>query len=149
VHTELAFCTKDDGALIEGPEVDLAAEATQPVAMVLHELATNAAKYGALSNGHGRVEVRWRRPLHGRAGGTLVLEWRETGGPPITALNAAGFGTSVIRDLIPYELGGEVNYELTREGARCRLEIPAKWVSSGTRVRHTLNGADRHAHATP
>src|SRR5262249_23328101 len=61
VHSELAFCTRDDSALIEGPDVDLAAEATQPVANVLHELATNAAKHGALSNGDGRVIVRWRK----------------------------------------------------------------------------------------
>jgi len=126
VRTELAFCSKEESALIEGPEVDLAAEATQPVAMVLHELATNAVKYGALSNGHGRVLVRWRRPSNGRS---LVLEWQETGGPPVVASKAAGFGTSVIRDLIPYELGGAVDYELAREGARCRLEIPPKWVS--------------------
>src|SRR5262245_5324098 len=126
VRTELAFCSKEESSLIEGPEVDLAAEATQPVAMVLHELATNAAKYGALSNGHGRVLVRWRRPSNGRS---LVLEWQETGGPPVVASKAAGFGTSVIRDLIPYELGGAVDYELAREGARCRLEIPPKWVS--------------------
>src|SRR5262245_49942228 len=94
VRTELAFCAKEESALIEGPEVALAAEATQPVAMVLHELATNAAKYGALSNGHGLVSVRWRRPSRGRSRGKLVLEWRETGGPPVVASNAIGYGTS-------------------------------------------------------
>jgi PAS domain S-box-containing protein len=128
VRTELAFCTKREGAHIEGPQVDLAAEATQPVAMVLHELATNAAKYGALSNGHGRVSVRWRMPARGRSSGKLVLDWRETGGPKIVAPSAAGYGTSVICDLIPYELGGKVQFELARSGARCRLEIPAKWL---------------------
>ena len=59
VRSELAFCTRDESAVIKGPHVDLAAEATQPVAIVLHELPTNAAEYGALSNGHGRVIVRW------------------------------------------------------------------------------------------
>jgi PAS domain S-box-containing protein len=132
VRIELAFCTKDENAFIEGPEVYLAAGATQPVAMVLHELATNAAKYGALSNGHGRVLVRWRRPSNGRSGGELVLEWRESGGPAVAEPKATGFGTSVIRDLIPYELGGRVDYELPRQGARCRLEIPAKWLSNTT-----------------
>ncbi len=128
VRTELAFCTKEESALIEGPEVALVAEATQPVAMVLHELATNAAKYGALSNGHGRVLVRWCKPAQGRLNGKLVLEWRETGGPSVGTPSATGYGTSVICDLIPYELGGAVDYELTREGARCRLEIPGKWL---------------------
>ena len=136
VRSELAFCTRDDSALIEGPHVDLAAEATQPVAIVLHELATNAAKYGALANGHGRVIVRWRRQANGSSDGKLVLEWRETGGPPLAASNAPGFGTSVIRDLMPYELGGAVDYELAREGARCRLQIPANG-RAGT-LRHAV-----------
>jgi PAS domain S-box-containing protein len=129
VRTELAFCSKEESTLIEGPKVELAAEATQPVAMVLHELATNAAKYGALSNGHGRLSVRWRMPSRGRARGKLVLEWRETGGPSVVAPKANGYGTSVIRDLIPYELGGKVDYQLAGDGARCRLEIPAKWLT--------------------
>jgi PAS domain S-box-containing protein len=129
VGNELAFCAKDGNAQIEGPEVSLAAEATQPVAMVLHELATNATKYGALSNGHGRVSIRWRKTSRGRSNGKLVFEWRETGGPPVTPSSTTGYGTSVICDLIPYELGGVVDYKLAREGAVCRLEIPAKWLS--------------------
>ena len=137
----------DDSAVIEGPEVDLAAEAAQPVAMVLHELATNAAKYGALSNGHGLVSVRWRRQSNGGAGRKLVLEWQETGGPPVGANNASGYGTSVIRDLIPFELGGAVDYELAREGARCRLEIPAKWLSNSTRAHDAVAGVDEQARA--
>jgi len=141
VRTELAFWAKAKSTLIEGPEIELAAEATQPVAMVLHELATNAAKYGALSSADGRVLVRWRRPPKGQPSGKLVLEWRETGGPPVAAPNAKGFGTSVICDVIPYELGGAVHYELAREGARCRLEIPAKWWSQPARVHEALQGA--------
>src|SRR5262245_24402367 len=130
VRNVLVFCAKRENALIEGPEVDLGAEATQTLAMVLHELATNAAKYGALSNGHGRVTIQWQRPSRGRSKGKLVLEWRETGGPQIMAPNATGYGTSVIRDLIPYELGGAVDYQLAREGARCRLEIPGQWLTN-------------------
>jgi len=129
VRSELAFCTKDVSAHIEGPELVLAAEATQPVAMVLHELATNAAKYGALSNGHGRVSARWRLSSRGLAGGTLVIEWKESGGPPVVAPTASGYGTSVIRDLIPYELGGTVQYEFGGDGIRCKLEFPARWLS--------------------
>jgi PAS domain S-box-containing protein len=129
VRTVLLFCTKHESAFIKGPEVELAAEATQTLAMVLHELATNAAKYGALSNGHGRVAIQWRKPSRGRSKGKLVLEWRETGGPRIVAPNTSSYGTSVIRDLVPYELGGAVDYQLAREGARCRVEIPDKWLS--------------------
>jgi len=130
VRSVLVFCAKQESAHIEGPEVDLAAEAAQTLAMVLHELATNAAKYGALSNGHGQVAIHWQRPSRGRSNGKLVLEWRETGGPQIMAPNATGYGTSVIRDLIPYELGGAVDYQLAREGARCRLEIPGQWLTN-------------------
>ena len=129
VRSELAFCAKDMSAHIEGPELVLAAEATQPVAMVLHELATNAAKYGALSNGHGRVLARWRLSSRGLTGGTLVIEWKETGGPAVVAPAASGYGTSVIRDLIPYELGGAVDYDFAPDGVCCRLEIPARWLS--------------------
>ena len=127
VRSELAFCVKDETALIEGPEVDLSAMATQALAMVLHELITNAAKYGALSNGHGRVMVRWRRQSRGPSRGKLVLEWRETGGPPVVAPKMTGYGTSVIRNLVPYELGGTVDYVLVPDGTRCKIEIPARW----------------------
>src|SRR4030095_2642226 len=97
---------------IDGPDNILAAEATQPVSMVLHELATNAAKYGALSNSHGRVSVFWRKHSNGDARSKLVLEWLEAGGPPVNVPKHTGYGTSVIRELIPYELGGTVDYEL-------------------------------------
>ena len=127
VRSELAFCAKDETSLIEGPEVDLTAMATQTLAMVLHELTTNAAKYGALSNGHGRVMVRWRRQSRGPSRGKLVLEWRETGGPPVVAPKTTGYGTSVIRNLVPYELGGTVDYVLVPDGTRCKIEIPARW----------------------
>ena len=127
VRSELAFCAKDETSLIEGPEVDLTAMATQTLAMVLHELTTNAAKYGALSNGHGRVMVRWRRQSRGPSRGKLVLEWRETGGPPVVAPKMTGYGTSVIRNLVPYELGGTVDYVFVPDGIRCKIEIPARW----------------------
>jgi two-component sensor histidine kinase len=127
VRAELAFCANEESMVIEGPQVDLASEAAQPVAMVLHELATNATKYGALSNNHGQVLVRWRRESNG---GNLVLEWVETGGPQVPPSAEVGYGRGVIQDIIPYELGGVVEYVLAPEGARCRLEIPGKWLSN-------------------
>ena len=83
-------------------------------------------------NGRGKVLVRWRRLANGRARAKLVLDWQEIGGPQVAAPNVIGFGTSIIRDLIPYELGGAVDYELARQGARCRLEIPGDWLNSHT-----------------
>ncbi len=127
VHGELAPFMKDGNTLVEGINVTLAPEAAQPLAMVLHELTTNASKYGALSTSHGNVSVRWRWRLNGCPDSRLVLNWRETGGPPVV-LNATGYGTSVIRDLLPYELGGTVDYNLAPDGACCTIEIPGKWL---------------------
>jgi two-component sensor histidine kinase len=124
----------DGSNLIEGPDIVLAAEATQPLSMVLHELATNATKYGALSTRCGRVSVCWERQSSSHR--SLTLEWRETGGPTIAAPGPTGYGTSVIRDLIPYELGGSVDYVLAPGGVRCRVEIPAKWLSNGFPTAH-------------
>jgi len=118
------------------------AEAAQTVAMVLHELATNAAKYGAHSNASGQISVRWRSQSNGSEPRGLVFEWREIGGPPVRTPHAFGHGTSVIRELIPYELGGTVDYVLAPDGVRCKLEIPAPWLSTGTRQHAVLNGAD-------
>jgi PAS domain S-box-containing protein len=110
-----------------GPGVTLKAEATQAVATVLHELTTNAAKYGALSNRSGRVSVRWRWLQNG-SHGRLVIEWQESEGPPALAPSRSGYGTSIIRELIPFELGGAVELSFPPEGTRCRLEVPGEWV---------------------
>jgi PAS domain S-box-containing protein len=128
VGNELAPWVEDRNVMVKGPNVLLRVEATQALAMVLHELATNAAKYGALSNGHGRISVRWQCLSHDKSSAALLLEWQEKGGPPVTAPTAQGYGTSVIRDLIPYELGGSVDLAFEPEGVLCRVEIPARWV---------------------
>ena len=134
VRNELAPCMCDNNHLIDGPDIVLAADATQPLAMVLHELATNASKYGALSNRGGQVSVRWQRQSDSNSHG-LTLEWCETGGPPIAVPGPSGYGSYVIRDLIPYELGGSVDYVLAPEGVSCRVEIPAQWLRNGVRPR--------------
>jgi PAS domain S-box-containing protein len=144
VRTELAPCG-NRSTLIEGPSLTVVAEAAQTVAMVLHELATNAAKYGALSNCSGQVSVVWRWRSNGSECRGLALEWRETGGPPVGSPHSSGHGTSVIRDLIPYELGGTVDYVLAPDGVRCKLEIPAPWLSIDAR-HPALNGADEQPH---
>ena len=97
--------------------------------MVLHELATNAAKYGALSTKKGRVSIRWHRRLNGPPQCHLVFEWQEIGGPPVATVGEPSYGTSTIRDLIPYEFGGTVDLAIPPEGVRCRLELPADWLN--------------------
>jgi PAS domain S-box-containing protein len=116
---------------ISGPSITLRPEAAQAVAMVLHELTTNAAKYGALSNRTGRVSVRWFWPQNGIPYQRLSIDWRETDGPPVSAPSASGYGTSIIRELIPFELGGNAELVFAAEGIRCRLEVPARWISRG------------------
>jgi two-component sensor histidine kinase len=96
---------------------------------VLHELTTNAAKYGALSKPEGRVAVCWRLASNGQAPGPLTIEWHEAGGPPVQAPRNAGYGTSVIAELLPYELGGAARLAFNQEGVQCRLDIPAKWLA--------------------
>jgi PAS domain S-box-containing protein len=111
-----------------GPSVTLKAEATQAVATVLHELTTNAAKYGALSNASGRVSVQWRWLQNG-SHDRLLIEWQETGGPVVLSPIRSGYGMSIIRELIPFELGGAVELSFAPEGTRCQLEIPGEWAS--------------------
>jgi two-component sensor histidine kinase len=97
------------------------------MAMVLHELATNAAKYGALSTDKGHVSIGWDRQLNGHPA-RLVLEWHEIGGPRVIAPGNPSYGTSTIRDLIPYEFGGTVDLVFAPEGVRCRIQLPADWL---------------------
>jgi two-component sensor histidine kinase len=91
--------------------------------MVIHELATNAAKYGVLSSLDGRVSVSWDR-TGADAAAILTITWRELGGLPIAAPVPSGYGSSLIRDLIPHELGGTVSLVFLSDGACCKIEIP-------------------------
>jgi PAS domain S-box-containing protein len=129
VRNELAPCVRTGGARIDGPDVVLGAEATQPIAIALHELVTNALKYGALSCENGHITVRWRCQHNGAAPSRLVMEWIESGGPAVVAPQETGYGTRAIRSLIPYELGGVVDLQFDAAGVRCHIEVPAKRAS--------------------
>jgi two-component sensor histidine kinase len=128
VRRELAPYATRGNTDISGPEVILRAEAGQALGMVLHELATNAAKYGALSTQNGRVSIAWQQLLNGHPRSQLILQWSEVGGPSVIAPQHSGFGMSTIRDLIPYEFGGTVDLAFGPSGVRCRLELPADWL---------------------
>jgi PAS domain S-box-containing protein len=130
IRRELAPYAASKNTEISGPTVFLKPEAGQALAVVLHELATNAAKYGALSTNKGRVLIRWDRRLNGRPLCNLVLEWREVGGPRVDAPGKFSYGTSTIHDLIPYEFGGTVDLVFAPEGVRCRLELPPDWLTN-------------------
>jgi len=125
VRNELEPCVREGSTQVEGPDVQLSAEATQPIAIVLHELVTNASKYGALSVPDGHITVRWDCQKGDHSGVRLLLEWMETGGPTVVAPTRTGYGTRAIRNLVPYELGGAVELFFDATGMRCRIEIPS------------------------
>jgi two-component sensor histidine kinase len=131
IRGELAPYATAGNTRIDGPDVILNGEAAQALALVFHELATNAAKYGALSIKSGRVTVRWSFTADGREESPLCIEWEETGGPQVVPPTRSGLGTGIIHELIPYELGGNVEHVYRSEGIRCKLEIPATWLSPG------------------
>jgi PAS domain S-box-containing protein len=122
IRHQLAPYTTDANTTISGPEIRLTSVQTQAVAMVIHELVTNAAKHGALSSPDGSVAVSWDRTTV-NAAAVLTITWNEFGGPPIAAPVQSGYGSSLIRDLIPYELGGTVDLTFPSDGACCKIEI--------------------------
>ncbi|MBV8413305.1 MAG: sensor histidine kinase, partial [Alphaproteobacteria bacterium] len=108
---------------LEGPEVLLTPNTASTLGMVFYELATNAAKYGALSEAKGRIEVGWRR-LRSAGDDRLSIEWREIGGPAAPDKLPDGFGTGFIRRSVEYELQGTAVAQPSLTGLRWRLEFP-------------------------
>ncbi|CAL80466.1 putative two-component sensor histidine kinase with PAS/PAC domains [Bradyrhizobium sp. ORS 278] len=111
---------------IDGPQIELTPEAAQAIGMAIHELATNAAKYGALSDHDGRVALTWSRD-----GDTFVINWRESGGPPVSAPEHHGFGSRVISDMVRAGLDGTVQVEFAPPGLSWHLRCPLQRISRG------------------
>jgi PAS domain S-box-containing protein len=127
VRNQLAPYATDTNVTISGIDVMLIAAEIQAVARVLHELVTNAAKYGALSIPGGHVSVCWNCKANGD-GTNLMLVWQEHGGPPVKSEIQSSYGTNLIRNLIPHELGGMVDLVFASDGVSCRIEIPMRQV---------------------
>jgi PAS domain S-box-containing protein len=125
VRTQLAPYATGTNVTVNGTDVTLTSAEVQALARVLHELVTNAAKYGALSIPSGHVSVSWECKPNERAT-SLVLVWRELGGPSAAPKVQSSYGVNLIRNLIPYELGGTVNLMFAAEGVNCKLEFPIK-----------------------
>jgi two-component sensor histidine kinase len=102
---------------IEGPQVLLKPAAAQAIAVILHELATNAAKYGALSVSNGRVELKWSHEVS-----RLRISWTETGGPSVHTPARKGFGTRIIEQMIA-QFDGEGRFDWRAEGLSCEFSI--------------------------
>jgi light-regulated signal transduction histidine kinase (bacteriophytochrome)/CheY-like chemotaxis protein len=109
---------------LSGPEVLLEPRAFTTVALVIHELVTNSAKYGALGDNRGHVEVTTKVDESDR----LQIDWREVGGPSVRPPTRRGFGTTVIERSIPYDLKGEATIDYDPAGVRVSLVIPASFV---------------------
>jgi PAS domain S-box-containing protein len=125
VRAQLAPYAVGENIAVSGTDVMLAPAAVQVMGMVLHELVTNAAKYGAFSVPTGRVAVSWDRKPNGHAA-NLIFAWREFGGPPKPVEADSGYGTRLIRELVPHEFGGTVDLQFAPEGVSCRIEFPFK-----------------------
>jgi len=109
----------NERVVARGPNVLLPPATAQTIALALHELATNAGKYGALSTEAGRVELTW-----GTEPGKLELVWTESGGPEITPPSRRGYGSRAIIAGIERQLGGIVNFDWQASGLRCTLYVP-------------------------
>lgn len=124
VREELApYRPGGDGIVLTGEAVDLEPEIALALSLTLHELTTNAVKYGALSVPEGRVEVAWTTvetpPLR-----RLVLTWTERDGPAVRVPERRGFGRTLIERSVTHQLGGTVRLAFPPEGVRCRIDVP-------------------------
>jgi CheY-like chemotaxis protein len=121
VREQVLLGVADERVACSGPMVILGAQPAIHLALVLHELATNARKYGGLSVPQGRLSVKWE--VHSSGSRTLMLDWTESGGPQVSAPLTAGFGTALIeRTLQTHDGEATLRYSVT--GVTCKLRLP-------------------------
>lgn len=117
----------DDGTwrriMLKGLPLELSADLAVPLGMAVHELTTNAAKYGALSVPNGRVEVEWRI-REGETGRRLELDWVERGGPPVEQPRRKGFGSTLLHRVLTHQCRAKISISYDREGLSCHMDIP-------------------------
>jgi|HubBroStandDraft_6_1064221.scaffolds.fasta_scaffold410608_2 two-component sensor histidine kinase len=119
--------TKRKRFVAGGPRVLLGERATNGLALVLHELATNAAKYGALKSEEGVIELSWQTN-----GEQLAINWSERGGPPIARPpDATGFGTRLSQSTIVGQFGGDLTYDWRRDGLAVKISVPLEKLQQG------------------
>lgn len=115
---------QEDRFKLDGTDIALPPRYVLALGMTVHELTTNAAKYGALSAEDGRVDIAWR-VIEGESGAVrLAMEWRESGGPPVVEPRRRGYGTRLITGGITHELGGVVRLAFEPKGLRCTVDVP-------------------------
>jgi PAS domain S-box-containing protein len=119
VGEELAPYRAGDKVHCGGPAISLQPATAQGLALALHELATNAAKHGALSSSSGKVSLEWALDSD-----ALILRWIETGGPPVAEPSSRSFGLKVIAASVEQQLGGKAAFDWNPDGLRCAFAIP-------------------------
>jgi len=126
IQAQLAAYIDDEGQRVSmsGPAIALKPEAAQTLGLALHELAANAARFGAFSADAGRVAIAWERTQSPRDE-ALVLDWREEGGPPVKARRKRGFGAAAIERNLALALAADVSLDFDPVGVHCRIVIPA------------------------
>jgi light-regulated signal transduction histidine kinase (bacteriophytochrome) len=123
-ETAAYLSAKSDRVKLEGPDVLLDPRAFSTLALVVHELLTNSAKYGALADSVGQVQVHWDRTPEGQ----LKIGWKEEGGPPVRAPSRRGFGSTIIERSIPFDLNGDAQLRYELDGVKAEFTIPANYV---------------------
>lgn len=123
IEAELAPYTGGEAHIhIEGPAIELAPNDALSLGLAIHELTTNAAKYGALSQPGGRVSISWER----ESAELVLVRWQERDGPPVSAERKAGFGTQLIQKIVAHELRQPVALEFDQAGVSCTLRVPVR-----------------------
>ena len=122
----------DTRIALDGPPVRISASASQSLGMALHELATNAAKYGALSNLSGSVAVCWDIESNLAGQPQFIMSWVERGGPPVAKIGRRGFGSTVIDGMLKMGLGCDVAIDFQPTGLVWRISCPAAGLIEGT-----------------
>ncbi len=144
VEDELSQSADIENIAIEGPRVSLTPSAAQNISMALHELCTNAMKYGSLSVPDGSLRVAWGWREGDREGGDPVLDlvWEESGGPTVREPDRKGFGSTVIERILRAQMGAETEIDFAPEGLKVTCAIPSKRILPGS-------AADRNNTASP
>jgi two-component system CheB/CheR fusion protein len=114
---------------ISGPRVALGFELVQTFGLALHELATNAAKYGALREERGHLQIEWSVASDPTIGLMLIFDWQESGVGPISEPSRRGFGLELLQRALPFTLRAKVEHSFGEDGASCHIELPLQPVS--------------------
>jgi two-component sensor histidine kinase len=130
ISRTMAPHSSDGRVELSGPDLRISPKMALALAMGIHELATNAVKYGALSNQTGRVEIRWRLEPEVDPP-RLILDWRECEGPAVKVPESRGFGSRLLERGLAQELGGEVKITFDAAGVRCRITAPLQAEAPG------------------